>query len=535
MTINFRRLLSAGLIFGTTLLFTLASSIPAFAESVQRGGTLTVASDTEYRNLNPAIVASNGVFFISSKIIEPLAEMDYKNGLRPVLATKWQGSKDGKTITFTLRKGVTWHDGKPFTSADVAFSAMKVWKPMQNLGRTIFANLEAVDTPDKLTAVFRFSKSTPLQLIENALPAASSVLPKHLYEGTDIKTNKYNTAPVGTGPFTFAEHKPGEFYRLERNQNYWAKGLPYLDRIIYRVMPDAGAKAAALETGDIQLTAFSAVPLIEMARLNALNGVSVIRGGYEGITYQIVLEINNRRKELANPLVRQALNHALDSNFIVDVVFLGFANASTGPIPSTAKDFYTKDVSTYAFDTAQAEKLLDKAGYPRKADGKRFSLRLRPAPWFQMTRDTGDYVRQALQKVGIEVKIVTADPGGHIKAVYKEHDFDLSIGSPVWRNDPAISTTILFQGGLPAGVPFANQYGYNDPEMNSLIANAAKELNKGKRVALYQDFQQKATKDLPIINLVDFTFITVARDEVRNVSNNPRWATSSWADTWIKK
>jgi peptide/nickel transport system substrate-binding protein len=535
MTIKFRRPLGAGLLCGTALLFALATGIPALAQTPQRGGTLTVASDIESRNLNPAIVASNGVFYVSSKIVEPLAEMDYNTGLRPVLATGWKGSDDGLRITFTLRDGVTWHDGKPFTSADVAFSAMKVWKPMQNLGRAIFADLEAVDTPDKLTAVFRFSKPTPLQLIENALPAVSSVLPKHLYDGTDIANNQYNAAPVGTGPFTFAEHRPGEFYRLDRNPNYWAKGLPYLDRIIYRVMPDAGAKAAALETKDIQLTAFSAVPLIEMARLDAINGISVIRGGYEGITYQITLEINHRRKELANPLVRQALNHAIDRNFIVDVAFLGFATASTGPVPSTATDFYTDDVKAYAFNPARAEALLNEAGYPRGADGTRFSLRLRPAPWFQMTRDTGDYVRQALQAVGIDVKLVTADPGGHLKAVYTDHDFDLAIGSPVWRNDPAISTTILFQGGLPAGVPFANQYGYDDPGMNALIGAAAMELDRDKRIALYHDFQRKASWDLPILNLVDFTFITVARDEVRNVANNPRWATSSWADTWLAR
>jgi peptide/nickel transport system substrate-binding protein len=512
----------------------LALAAPLAAETPVKGGTLTVAADTEPRNLNPAMVASNGVFFVASKVLEPLAEMDYETGLRPVLATGWEGSDDGLTITFTLRDGVKWHDGTPFTSADVAFSAMEVWKPLQNLGRTIFADLEAVDTPDPLTAVFRFSKPTPLQLIENALPAVSSVLPKHLYEGTNIAENPANMAPVGTGPFVWGEHRPGEFYRLDRNPAYWAEGLPYLDSIVYRVLPDAGAKAAALETGDIQLTAFSAVPLTDLARLDAIDGVSVVTGGYEGITYLITVEINNRREELANPLVRQALRHAIDSDFVRDVVFLGYATPSTGPIPSTATDFYTAEVPTYAFDPARAEALLDEAGYPRGADGTRFSLRLRPAPWFAQTRDTGDYVRQALQKVGIGVEIVTADPGGHIKAVYTDHDFDLAIGSPVWRNDPAISTTVLYQGGLPPGAPFTNQFGYDSPAMNDLIARAATELDRDARVALYHDFQRLAAEDLPILPLVDFTFITVARDSVQNVANNPRWATSSWADTWLK-
>ena len=518
----------------TALAGVLALGRGARGEEPVRGGTLVVAADTEPRNLNPAMVASNGVFYVSSKVVEPLAEMDYETGLRPVLATAWEGSKDGRSFTVTLRDGVTFSDGEPFTSADVAFSAMEVWKPLQNLGRVVFANLDSVDMPDPLTAVLRFSVPTPPQLIENALPALTSVLPKHLYAGTDIAENPLNMAPVGTGPFLFAEHKPGEFFRLERNPTYWGEGQPYLDAILYRVLPDAGAKAAGLETGDIQLTAFSAVPLAEMPRLDALPDVSVINAGYEGITYQITVEINHRRPELADPLVRQAMRHAIDSQFIVDVIFMGYATAATGPVPSSAKDFYTADVETYAFDPAAAEALLDEAGYPKGADGTRFLLRLRPAPWFEQTRAVGDYVRQALRKVGIEVELVTADSGGHIKAVYTDHDFDLAIGSPVYRNDPAISTTILFQGGLPDGVPFSNQYGYDDPLMNEIIAEGLSTIDRAERVAVYQRFQKKAAADLPILVLVDFTFLTVARDEVRNVASNPRWATSSWADTWLQ-
>src|SRR5688572_24109272 len=113
---------------------TLASSLVlqhrgAFAQGERRGGVLVVAADSEPRNLNPAIVASNGVFYVASKVIEPLAEMAYGgDGLAPRLATAWEGSPDGRSIRFTLREGVTWHDGKPFTPADVAFSALQVWK-----------------------------------------------------------------------------------------------------------------------------------------------------------------------------------------------------------------------------------------------------------------------------------------------------------------------------------------------------------------------------------------------------------------------
>jgi peptide/nickel transport system substrate-binding protein len=118
--------------------------------------------------------------------------------------------------------------------------------------------------------------------------------------------------------------------------------------------------------------------------------------------------------------------------------------------------------------------------------------------------------------------------------VYTDHDFDLAIGSPVYRNDPAISTTVLFQGGLPAGVPFTNQYGYDDPAMNRIIADALETIDPAARVDLYKKFQRLAGEQQPLLNIADFTFTSVASTALQNVGNNPRWATSSWADTWIK-
>ncbi|MGL5736872.1 MAG: ABC transporter substrate-binding protein, partial [Beijerinckiaceae bacterium] len=117
--------------------------------------------------------------------------------------------------------------------------------------------------------------------------------------------------------------------------------------------------------------------------------------------------------------------------------------------------------------------------------------------------------------------------------VYTDHAFDLAIGSPVYRNDPAISTTILYQSGLPAGVPFANQWGYASTAMDGVIARGATMLDPAQRIAAYKEFQHLANSELPIIHVAEWTFITVARDEVRNVANNPRWATSHWADCWL--
>lgn len=499
----------------------------------RRGGTLVVAADTQPRNLNPAIVASNGVFFVASKVIEPLAEMSYDgSGLAPRLATEWSAAADGRSITFKLRPGVLWHDGKPFSSADVAFSAMQVWKKAQNLGRVLFNDLEAVDTPDGGTAIFRFSQPTPFQLIRNALPAVTAVLPKHLYEGADVNTNPANTKLIGTGPFRFVEHKPGEYYRLAKNPAYWDRDKPYLDGIVYRVLPDAGAIAAAIEADQIQLAAFSAIALGELPRLAKVKGVQIVNKGYEGITYQLTVEINHRRKELADARVRRAIAHAIDKEFVVKTIFSGYANAASGPIPKFDKVFHVADLAVPNFDVARANALLDEAGYPRQG-GTRFKLRLLPAPWFEQTRQMGDYLRQALRVVGIDVELVNNDAAGHTKAVYTDHAFDLAIGSPVYRNDPAISTTILYQGGLPPGVPFSNQYGYNDAALNTLINKASETLDPTARAQLYREFQRQVAQSQPLIHVAEFTFISVIRDSLHNVANNPRWATSNWADAWL--
>ncbi|RIK85012.1 MAG: ABC transporter substrate-binding protein [Hyphomicrobiales bacterium] len=519
---------------GTALLLApLALPARLFAN----GGRLVVAADSEPRNLNPAIVASNGVFFVASKVIEPLAEASYdgRDGLAPRLAVAWEGSADGLSATFRLRQGVTWHDGKPFTSADVAFSALKVWKPLQNLGRLVFANLEAVDTPDDHTAIFRFSRPTPFQLIRNALPVVSSVVAKHVFENeADIAASPLNNRPMGTGPFRFAEHRPGEYYLLERNPDYWGEGEPKLDQIVFRVLPDRAAAAGALEAGEIHLAAFSQVPLADLDRIAKVEGIAVHTRGYEALTYQLCVEINHRRKELADLAVRRAIAHAIDRDFVVRTIFLGHAQASTGIVPKNAPEFHEADVPAYPFDVERANALLDRAGYKRGQDGVRFSLRLLPAPYFTETRQFGDYLRQALAAIGIEAVVVNNDAAAHQKAVYADHDFDLAVAPTVFRGDPAISTTILVRSGTPAGVPFSNQGGYENAGIDALIDEAAETVDTAARTALYRRLQQLVAQDLPLINVAEWGFVTVASDRVANVSSNPRWAVSNWADTALE-
>ena len=188
-------------------------------------------------------------------------------------------------------------------------------------------------------------------------------------------------------------------------------------------------------------------------------------------------------------------------------------------------------VPTYGFDVAKANALLDEAGYRRGANGTRFQLKLLPAPYFSETRQFGDYLRQALAAVGIDAVITNNDAAAHIRAVYTAHDFDIAVGPPVFRGDPAISTTILVKSGTPAGVPFSNQGGYANPALDALIDKANETIDVAARTELYRQFQKQVAENLPLINVAEWGFITVARTSVKNVSSNPRWAVSNWADT----
>ena len=167
-------------------------------------------------------------------------------------------------------------------------------------------------------------------------------------------------------------------------------------------------------------------------------------------------------------------------------------------MPDYDKTFYDRpDVAALRFRPGEGRSAARRGGLSEAAPtGSRFKLRLLPAPFFNETKQFGDYLRQALAAIGIDAEIVSNDTPAHLKAVYTDHDFDITVASPVYRNDPAISTTILFQSGLPAGVPFSNQYGYANPAMDELIAKAAATIDDAERASLYKEFQKAVVGDV---------------------------------------
>ena len=520
-----------------TFLLGAAALIPASAmaqEAPRRGGVLTVHFATEQRILNPSLQASTGVYIVGGKMQESLIDLDAQGNPVGVLAESWESAPDGKTHVFRLRRGVTWHDGKPFTSADVAFTAMEMWKKILNYGTTLQQFLTEVQTPDANTAIFKYERPMPQGLLLRGLTDLGYISPKHVYETGDIRQNPANTAPVGTGPFKFVQYERGQHIIAERNPNYWRNNMPYLDRVVWRVVTDRAAAAAQMEAGQILFSPYSSLTIADMQRLGRDPRFEATTRGNEGNVRTNTLEFNFRNPVLADARVRKAIAHAINVPFFIENFLGPFAKPGTGPIPSVATDYYpTEAMPQYRFDQALANRLLDEAGQRRGAGGVRFNLRLLPAPWGEDIALWATFIQQSLQQVGIRVEVVRNDAAGFLRSVYNDHNFDLATGWHQYRSDPAVSTTVWYRSGSPVGAPWTNQWGWKDDRIDGIIDAAATEVDPVKRKALYADFVRAVQTELPLWMPIEQIFVSVFNKRIRNAGNNPRWASSSWHDTWL--
>ncbi len=505
------------------------------AQEPVKGGTLTMIAQPEPPTLVSAFNSAAPIGIVSTKIFEGLLTYDFDMNPKPALAETWKVSADGKTITFNLRKGVKWHDGKDFTSADVQFSAMKIWKELHPRGRSTFAKVTAVETPSPYVAVFKLSEPSP-PLMSALTSYEGQVLPKHLYDGTDIAQNPWNNKPIGTGPFVFKEWQKGNFIQLDRNPAYWDKDKPYLDRIVFRIIPDASARAAALETGEVLLGGFSPVPLNDVKRLESTGKFDIETRGYEYLAPMFLLEFNLANAYLKDKRVRQAIAHAIDRDVIVKTIWFGFGKPAVSAVPSVLTQFHDPSVAKYPFDPKKAEQLLDDAGFKRGAGGKRFKLIHDFLPYGNDYQRTAEYVKQALGKVGIDVEIRSQDTAAFLKRVYTDNDFEMTSNFFYALPDPTIGVQrIYWSKNIKKGVPFSNSSGYTNPEMDKVIEDAQVEHDRKKRRELLNRMQQIAAEDLPVLDLFEVRFFTIANKRVHNHTNSAEGVYASFSNVWIAK
>ncbi|GGF68384.1 peptide ABC transporter substrate-binding protein [Azorhizobium oxalatiphilum] len=500
----------------------------------KRGGTLTAIIQPEPVILTAALNSAAPTGVVTGSIFDGLVDYDSKLNPVPALATSWETSKDGRTLTLKLRPGVTWHDGKPFTSADVKWTLEEVWKKIHPRNQATFAKVISVDTPDDLTVVLHLSEPS-VAILSSLNSNGAQVLPKHLYEGTDILNNPYNNKPVGTGAFVFKEWSRGNYLVLERNPNYWDKGKPYLDKVIFKVIPDAAGRAAALEKGEVQYGVLSPVPLKDAERLSKLPTLRVSTAGYEWLSPWLFADFNVERPQLKDPKVRQALAHVIDRNTISKVVWFGFAQPATSPIPSTLAAFHDAGGISYPVDLKKAEALLDEAGYKRGADGTRFSLDVDYIPYGDDFKRTAEYIKQALKRVGIEANVRTQDTAAYTKRVYGDRDFDIAITWFAAFSDPQVGVSRAYlSGAVGKNIPWTNGSGYRNPKVDAQLTAVQGEADVEKRIQIFKDFQKTVLTDLPSLPLVELKFFTVEAANLRHPAPTGDQVYGSFRDFWFE-
>ncbi len=477
------------------------------------GGTLTYAVFPEPTSLVAISTSGGGDRLVSAKVVEGLFTYDFDLKPKPQLALSWSATPDGLEYTFNLRPNVKWHDGRPFTSADVAFSLLLV-KEIHPRGRATFANVRAVRTPDPLTAVVVLSAPAPY-LVYALAAGETPIVPKHVYETGDPRTNPANQAPIGTGPFVFKSWAKGSHAVYERNRDYWDAGKPHVDRLVVRFIPDAGARAAALESGEVDISGGNPVALSDLDRLKALPNLAITTEGNNYQPQQVQLEFNVANRYFKDQRVRQAVAHALDRKVIVDTIYFGYAIPAPSPISPLDARFYDPTVETHPLDPAKAEALLDAAGLPRGANGNRFAVTLDYNPFAPERLQLAYYIKQALAKIGIDVTIRTQDFPTFVKRVYTDRDFDFEINGLSNIVDPTVGVQRAYWSkNIIKGVPFSNGSGYSNPEVDRLLEAAAIEPSHEKRVQLFNAFQQIVAREVPLINLVTKLAATVYNERV---------------------
>ena len=338
----------------------------------QRGGTVTMLLAAEPPVITTIAHTAYNSVIVSPKTTEGLLDYDFELAPRPALATEWEVSPDGLAYTFKLRPGVKWHDGAPFTAADVVYSISAV-KEAHPRGRNTFANLTAIEAPDDLTVRLVLAKPAPYLL--TALAASETpIVPKHLYEGGNPAESAVNSAPVGTGPFRFTEWVRGSHIVFERNPDYWDAPKPYVDRLVVMFIPDISARTIAIETGEIDIAPQSPIPFNELERLQALPHLGFEWNGYQYANGISRVEFNLEKPYFQDVRVRRAFAHTIDREVILNVAQYGVGQTISGPISRNLTRWFVPDLPSHEIDTAKAERLLDEAGLPRDGDGIRLRI-----------------------------------------------------------------------------------------------------------------------------------------------------------------
>ena len=505
----------------------------AMADEPQHGGTLNVILDPEPPMLILGINQQAPTQKVAGKIYESLLRYDFDLEPMPSLAREWDISEDGMTYTFHLQEGVTWHDGEPFTAHDVVFTATEFLPETHPRAGSNFRHVESVEAPDDHTVVFELDTPYPAFILAFEV-ASFPIMPAHIYEGTEFTDNEMNNQPIGTGPFVFDSWSRGDVIRLARNDDYWQEGLPYLDGINFRMVPDAASRALALESGDLDMSSFNNIEPFDVPRLEELPHLEVITDGYEIAAPLAWIEINHRVEPLDDPRFRQAMLYALDREFIRDNIFMGLGRIPTGPINSVTVE-YSDNVHIYEHDPERAVELMEEMGLEPDDDGNYAEVELLPLPYGETFTRLSEYISETLGDVGIDVTLRSTDSAGWADRV-ANWNYELTKNFVYQYGDPALGVSRTYVcDNIREGVLFSNTMGYCNERVDELFAAAATENDPDERAAIYEEVQQILVDELPVIWLLEMEFPTIVNTRVQNATTTAIGVADTFADTWIRE
>ena len=457
---------------------TVSLAAPLAAQTPKRGGTLVVGMSQDLPGLDPHPSTSTITYQVLSLVYQGLVDFDRDLKIRPVLAESWQVSPNGKEWTFALRKGVKFHNGRALTASDVKFSLDRILDPKTAArGRGALGIIESVQVVDPQTVRVHLTRPSGAFLSRIA-GTYQAILPPEAVQGPAFKA-------IGTGPFQLTEWKTNERVELKRFDGYWEAGLPYLDAVTLKPVPDGTVRLTALKTGDAAFVQL--IPLESLAELQAAPSKDyVVRAVKGGGGFSAIL-LNSRKPPFNDVRARRAVALAVDKKEVVLGVWRGFAQPINEWMPPGTPWFFA--VPDRKADVEQAKKLLAEAGIAR---GTKLThtvgqtANLLPA---------AQVLQAQLTRIGIDLQLEVLDWPAYIKR-QRAMDFTSTNTNFFPKVDPDDAYYRYFhsKGG-------ANELsgGYANPAADKLLEEGEATVDTGKRAEAYRRLVQLLDDEVPVV------------------------------------
>jgi len=504
----------------------------ALAQGVQprRGGTLTTMLTPEPPVLQIGVNQQGPTLLAASKMFQGLLKFSPRLEPLPELAKSWEVSQDGREYVFRLQENVRWHDGRPFTADDVIFSITKFHMELAPRARGVFQRIREATAPDPLTV--RLVLDAPFEpfLLMFDVTAAAMV-PKHLFDGQDYRQAPAVQRPVGTGPFRFAEWQRGNFVRMERFDGYWKPGQPYLDAIIWRIVPDSQSRRLAVETGQALMSTTNDIEPFDVPQLRQRPNLDVRTDGWEYFSPLAFMEINHRVQPLGDARVRRAMSQAIDRNFIAQRLWFGVGKPAFNAVASTTR-FHEPEAKVAPFDPRAAAQQLDAAGFRPNAQGVRFSLKHLVIPYGEVWSRLSEYLRQAMRQVGVDLQLESTDAGSWARRI-GAWEYETSVNFTYQFGDPTLGVERTYVSTNIQKVTFTNTGGYVNPKVDELFARARDAAKAEDRRAAFSEVQRLLVEEVPQIWLMELSFPTIHDRRVRNLIQLGTGVHASFDDVFI--